>query len=208
MDRHRRSTALSGPQPHHDRAVSRRRRNRYAGAISGRADAGNSRAIHHHRERRRCCRQHRRRPRGSLARRRLHAQHRHVDHAYAHRRALRPSVRSVEGSRADHRDRQRTVVDRRPEQPAGGRSEGIDCVSQGQSRQGVGRDCRRRRDRPSRRDLISKGDRDQVPIRALSRQCAGHAGSAGGTDRFHDRAGVEFQIAGCNRQHQAVCRHG
>ncbi len=32
------------------------------------------------------------------------------------------------------------------------------------------------------------------------------AGSSGGTDRFHDRAVVEFQVADRHRQHQAVCR--
>ena len=35
-----------------------------------------------------------------------------------------PAVRSVEGSGADHPDRQRAAVDRRQEEPAGGRSEG------------------------------------------------------------------------------------
>ena len=173
----------------------------------GRADAGDSRATHRHRERRGRRRQHRRRPRGARARRRLHAEHRHLDHAYADRRPLRAVLRPVEGSGAGHPDRQRAAFDRRQEGPAGGRSERADRLAQGQSRQGVGRHRRRRRHRPSRRDFVPEGDRHQIPVRAVSRQRAGDAGSAGRTDRFHDRAVVEFQIAGCGRQRQAVCRH-
>ena len=69
------------------------------------------------------------------------------------------------------------------------------------------RDRRRRGDGPSRRNLVSEGDRDEVSVRALSRQRAGDAGSPGGSDRFHDRAGLEFQIADRYRQHQAIRHH-
>ena len=44
-------------------------------------------------------------------------------------------------------------------------------------------------------------------VRALSRQRAGDAGPAGRADRFHDRAGVEFQLAARRRQRQAVRDH-
>ena len=81
-------------------------------------------------------------------------------------------VRSAEGSRADHPDRQRAASDRRQEEPAGRRSERADRLAQGQSRQGVGRHRRRRRYRPSHRHLVPEGDRHQIPVRALSRQCA------------------------------------
>ncbi len=207
MDRHRRRAGLSDASDHHDRAVPGRRRHRHAGALPGRADAGRFWASRHHRERRGRRRQHRRRPRRALARRRLHALHRHLDHAYADRRALRAALRSVEGSRAGHRNRQRAAADRRQEGPAGGRSEGADRLAQGQSRQGVGGHRRRRRDRPSHRDFVPEGDRHEIPVRAVSRQCAGDAGSAGGTDRFHDRAGLELQVAGGGRQRQAVRHH-
>src|SRR5690242_10847078 len=53
-----------------------------------RADAPDTRTIHYHRENRGCPRQHRRRPRRPFAARRLHAQHRHVDHTHAYRRLL------------------------------------------------------------------------------------------------------------------------
>ena len=207
MDRPCRGAGLSQPPDDDDRAVPGRGCHRHGGAIPGRTDAGHSRSIRHYRECRRRRRKHRRRPRRSFARRRLHAQYRHVDHAYADRWPLHPSVRSVEGSGTGDPDRQRAAVDRRQKEPAGQRPEGVDRVSQGQSRQGLGRRRRRRRGRSSRRYLISKGDRNQVSVRALSRQCAGHAGSSGGPDRFHDRAVVEFQIAGRKRQHQALCRH-
>ena len=140
-------------------------------------------------------RQPRRRPRRALGRRRLHAEHRHLDHAYADRRPLRAAVRSVEGSRADHPDRQRAAVDRRQEGPAGGRSEGADRLAEGQSRQGVGRHRRRRRDRPSHRHFVPEGDRHQISVRAVSRQRAGDAGPVVRADRFHDRAVVELQVA-------------
>ena len=87
-----------------------------------------------------------------------------------------------------------------------GRSEGADRLAQGQSGQGLGGHRRRRRRRSSRRDFVPEGDRDQIPVRAVSRQRAGDAGSVGGTDRFHDRAVVEFQVAGRCRQPQAVRR--
>ena len=47
--------------------------------------------------------------------------------------------------------------------------EGIDRLAQGQSRQGIGRNCRRRRRWPSRRNLVPERDGDEVPVRALSR---------------------------------------
>ncbi len=62
-----------------------------------------------------------------------------------------------------------------PEEPAGGRSQGIDRVSEGQSRQGVGRDRRRRR-----RQAISPESRfrrrprrsfSSCPIAAMRRRC-------------------------------------
>ena len=54
---------------------------------------------------------------------------------------------------------------------------------------------------------LAAGDRHQIRVRALSRQRAGDAGPAGRADRFHDRAGVELQIAARRRQRQAVRDH-
>ncbi len=76
-----------------------------------------------------------------------------------------------------------------------GRSEGADRLAEGQSRQGLGRYRRRRRHRPSHRHFVPEGNRNQIPVRALSRQRAGDAGPAVRADRFHDRAVVELQGA-------------
>ena len=152
------------------------RRHRYAGALPGRANAADSRPARDHRECGGSGWQPRRHPRRALGRRRLHAEHRHLDHAHADRRPLRAAVRSPEGSRADHPDRQRAAVDRRQERPAGRRSEGPDRLAEGKSRQGVGRHRRRRRHRPSHRNFVPEGDRNQIPVHALSRQRPGDAG--------------------------------
>ena len=175
VDRHGRRAGLSGASDHHDRAVSGRRRHRHAGPLPGREDAAHSGSAHHHRERRGRRRQPRRRPRRALARRRLHALDRHLDHAYADRRALRAVLRSVQGSRAGDPDRQRAALDRRQEGPAGGRSEGADRLAQGQSRQGVGGHRRRRRDRSSHREYRSRRrparNFSSCRIAAMRRRC-------------------------------------
>ena len=138
----------------------------------------NSGAADRHRECRRRSRLDRRHPRGPLGGRRLYALDRHLHHAYADRRSLQSAVRSLQGSRADHPDRQRAAADRGQEEFSGRRSEGPDRLAQGQSGQGVGRHCRRRRHRPSHRHLVPEGDRHQIPVRALSRQRTGDAGPA------------------------------
>ena len=175
MDRHGRRAELSGASDHHDRAVPRRRRHRHAGASPGREHAADPGPAHHHRERRGRSRQYRRRPRRAFAGRRLHALDRHLDHAYADRRALRAVLRPVEGSRAGHPDRQRAALDRRQEEPAGGRSEGAGRLAQGQSRQGVGGHRRRRRDRSSHRVYRSRRrparNSSSCRIAAMRRRC-------------------------------------
>src|SRR5437762_3168391 len=55
--------------------------------------------------------------------------------------------------------------------------------------------------------FLPESDRNQISIRAVSRQCPRHAGPAGGADRFHDRTVVELQVAGRRRKHQALCDH-
>ena len=110
-------------------------------------------------------------------------------------------------SQASHLYRRRTAAARGAERFSRQRSQGADRLSQGQPRQGLGRYRRRRRGRASCRHRVPETDRDEIPVRALSRQCAGDAGPVGGADRFHDGAVVQFQIADCNRQHQADCGH-
>ena len=119
----------------------------------------------------------------------------------------RAALRPAQGSRAGRRNRQRAALDRRQEDLPADDLKGLiawlkanpDKASVGIA--GVGAD------RASHRDLVPEGDRHEVSVRAVSRQRAGDAGSAGGTDRFHDRAGLELQVAGGFRQRQAVCHH-
>ena len=71
--------------------------------------------------------------------------------------------------------------------------------------QGVGRHSRRRRHRASHRARIPEGDRNDVPVRAVSRQRARAAGPRRRPDRPADGAGVELLRAGEGRRDQAVC---
>src|SRR5437764_9111646 len=92
---------------HGDRAVPGGWRHRHADPLPRRADAADSRTSDRDRKRRGRRRQPWRRPRGALARRRLHAFYRNLDHTYADRRALYVAIRPVEGSGTGDPDRQR-----------------------------------------------------------------------------------------------------
>ncbi len=206
--RHRRGAELSVAPVDHDRAVPRRRRHRHVGALPGGAHARFAGAAGGDRECRGCRGQPRRRACGALTRRRLHLEHRHLDHAYADGGPLYAAVRPHQRSRSDRTHRQRAAADRRPQEPAGAGPQGPDRLSEGQSRHCFGGGCGRRRHRPPHRHLVPEGDRHALSVRALSRQWARNAGSRGRADRLHDRAVLEFPGAGARRRHQALCDHG
>ena len=108
---------------HHDRAVPRRRRDRYAGPLSGRADAANSGQPSSSRTLR-APPADRRRPRRALARRRLHAL---IGTSTTHMLTggLTAAVRSLTAQSSAHLDRQRAASDRRQEKPAGDDLKGL-----------------------------------------------------------------------------------
>ena len=167
----RRRAGLSDPSDHHDRAVPRRRGDRHACPLSRRADAADPGADRHHREHRR----RRRHASASAARCAPPADgytlsigtsttHMLTGGLYALPFDLLKDLEPIMliGSEP--------LADRRQEELAGGRSEGADRLAQGQSRQGVGGHRRRRRHRPARRNFVPEVDRNQIPVRAVSRQ--------------------------------------
>ena len=89
-----------------------------------------------------------------------------------------------------------------------GELEGIDCVAQSQSRQGIGRSrwCWHRS--TSLRRLLPTKHRYSFSVRALSRWCPGYSGFGRRTDRPDVRRGIGVRALRAQRKHQSPRGHG
>ena len=112
-------------------------------------------------------------------------------HPCHQRRGLFVAVRSGERLRADLAVAEQSVADRQQQGVAGERPEGVDRLVESQSRQGYHRHRRPRRRRRTSAASISRADRHQVQLRAVSRHRPGDAGSGRRPDRFDVRPGRE-----------------
>ena len=131
-----------------------------------------------HRKRGRRKRNDRHRPGRPREARRLHAGlQRLVLHARGERSDLRAPLRRGQRFRTRCAGHRHPAGDPRQEGHAGERSEGIDRVAQGKSRQGVAGTNRPRQPGACGRHPVPEADRHPLPVRELSQRRPGHAGS-------------------------------
>jgi hypothetical protein len=123
------------------------------------------------------------------------------------RRHVRAALRSAGGFRSGCPGVERSTVDRRAQDHAGQRPEGVRRLAEGEPGSGDPGDDRGRRHIDRGRLVFSKSNRHTVQVRPLSRRPRPrHARSRRRPDRFHDRHGGQFAAASACRQDQGPMR--
>ena len=109
----------------------------------------------------------------------------------------RAAVRPVEGSRTGRAAAEQLAPHHLEEGVSGERSQGTDCLAQGQPGQGVGGHRRGRRRVARQRRLFPEPHRHPLSVRALSRHRPGADRSDRGADRPDVRPGLQFARGRC-----------
>ena len=152
---------LSVPPHHYCGAVPARRSDRHDCPNCIRASEHGPGSARPCRERQRCRRNDRYRPRGACDPRWLYALCRLPGNACPERRRLFASVRPGEGFRTCCHAGKQSAIDRGKQSHAGGGSEGVHRVAQGQSRQGHAGIGRHRQSSPCQRRIFSARQRQR-----------------------------------------------